>query len=68
MEGGEEWWTEGMEGCVCELEECNETGVVHMCQPSRNRAGNPAFWLIPRIPAFLREPPFLALFGNNKNC
>ena len=38
------------------------------CQPSRNRAGNPAFWLISRIPAFLSErPAFLALFRNNKN-
>ena len=48
---------------------------LHRCQPSRNRAGNPAFWLISRIPAFLRErpaflrecPAFLALFRNNKN-
>ena len=30
--------------------------------------GNPAFWLISRIPAFLRKrPAFLALFRNNKN-
>ena len=42
--------------------------VQHRCQPSRNRAGNPAFLLISRIPAFLRErPAFLALFRNNKN-
>ena len=40
----------------------------HRCQPSRNRAGNPAFWLISRVPAFLRKhPAFLALFQNNKN-
>ena len=40
----------------------------HMCQPSRNRAGNPAFWLISRIPAFWRKrTAFLALFRNNKN-
>ena len=40
----------------------------HRCQPSRNRVGNPAFWLISRIPAFLRgRPEFLALFRNNKN-
>ena len=40
----------------------------HRCQPSRNRAGNPAFWLFSRIPAFLPErPAFLALFRNNKN-
>ena len=33
----------------------------HRCQSSRNRAGNPAFWLISRIPTFLREAPtFLA--------
>ena len=39
----------------------------HRCQPSRNRAGNPAFCLISRIPAFLRErPAFLALFRNIK--
>ena len=39
----------------------------HRCQPSRNRAGNPAFWHTSRIPAFLPErPAFLALFGNNK--
>ena len=39
-------------------------GIMHhRCQPSRNRAGNPAFWLISHIPAFLRErPAFLALF------
>ena len=37
----------------------------YRCQPSRNRAGNPAFWLISRIPAFLRERlAFLALFRN----
>ena len=42
--------------------------VVHG-PPSRNRAGNHAFWLISRMPAFLRErPAFLALFRNNKNC
>ena len=29
----------------------------HRCQPSRNHAGNPAFWLFPRIPAFLRNFP-----------
>ena len=41
---------------------------VHRCQPSSNRAGNPAFWLISRIPAFLPERPvFLALFRNNRN-
>ena len=41
---------------------------LHRCQPSRNRAGNPAFWLISRIPAFLRKrPAFLALFQNKKN-
>ena len=46
-----------------------------VCQPSRNRAGNPAFWPISRIPAFLRKrpaflrkrPAFLALFRNNNN-
>ena len=39
------------------------------CQPSRNRAGNPAFLLVSRIPAFLLEhPAFLALFRNDKNC
>ena len=39
----------------------------HRCQPSRNRAGNPAFLLISRIPAFFRErPTFLVLFRNNK--
>ena len=42
--------------------------VVHRCQPSRNRAGNPAFWLISRIPVFLPErPAFLDLYVNNKN-
>ena len=42
--------------------------AMHRCQPSRNRAGNPAFWLISRIPAFLRKrPAFLAFFRNNKN-
>ena len=40
----------------------------YRCQPSRNRAGNPAFWHISRIPAFLPErPAFQALFRNNKN-
>ena len=37
------------------------------CQPSRNRAGNPEFWLISRIPAFLPErPALLTLFRNKK--
>ena len=50
----------------------DQVGRGHRCQPSRNRAGNPAFWFIiwfiSRIPAFLRErPAFLALFRNNKN-
>ena len=41
---------------------------THMCQPSRNRAGNPAFWLFFRIPAFLPDrPAFLALFRNKTN-
>ena len=36
---------------------------IHRCQPSRNRAGNPAFLRISRIPAFFTErPAFLALF------
>ena len=40
-----------------------EKVVCHRCQPSRNRAGNPAFLHISRIPAFLSErPAFLALF------
>ena len=39
----------------------------HRCQPSRNRAGTLAFWIIPRIPAFLpQRPAFLALFRNKK--
>ena len=43
-------------------------GGLHRCQPSRNRAGNPAFLPISRIPAFLRKrPAFLALFRNKKN-
>ena len=38
-----------------------ELTICHRCQPSRNRAVNPACWLISRIPAFLRErPAFLA--------
>ena len=37
--------------------------TAHRCQPSRNRAGNPAFWLIYRISAFLPErPACLTLF------
>ena len=49
-------------------EVASKTGILHRCQPSRNRAGNPAFWLISGIPIFLREhPAFLALFLNNKN-
>ena len=40
---------------------------MHRCQPSRNRAGNPAFLLISRIPTLLRErPAVLDLFRNNK--
>ena len=47
--------------CAC------EKNVCHRCQPSRNRAGNPAFWLISRIPVFFRKhPAFLALFRNIK--
>ena len=43
------------------------TTLISRCQPSRNRARNPACWLISRILAFLRErPAFLALFRNNK--
>ena len=42
--------------------------MVHRCQPSRNRAGNPECLLISRNPAFSPErPAFLALFRNNKN-
>ena len=45
---------------------------MHRCQPSRNRAGNPAFWRISRIPAFFPErPAFLALFWETNfptNC
>ena len=29
--------------------------IMHRCQPSRNRAGNPAFCLLSRIPAFFCE-------------
>ena len=54
--------------CGWELRTDGRKYRTHRCQPSRNRAGNPAFWLICRIPAFLRErPAFLALFRNNKN-
>ena len=46
--------------------------LTHRCQPSRNRAGNPAFWCISRIPAFFPErPAFLALFWERNfltNC
>ena len=46
----------------------NEKKHYDRCQPSRNRAGNPAFLLISRIPAFLPErPSFLALFRSNIN-
>ena len=37
--------------------------TIDRCQPSRNRAGYPAFWLISHIPVFSPErPAFLALF------
>ena len=40
----------------------------NMRQPSRYRAGNPAFLLLSRIPAFLRErPAFLASFREKKS-
>ena len=44
-------------------EDGQELDRWHRCQPSRNRAGNPAFLSISRIPAFFREhPAFLASF------
>ena len=46
----------------------NLNGSLHRCQPSRNRAGNPANLLISRIPAFFpKHPAFLGFFGGEKN-
>ena len=40
----------------------------HRCQPSRNRAGNPANLVVSRIPAFFpKHPAFLGFFGGEKN-
>ena len=41
---------------------------AHRCQPSRNRAGNPANLVVSRIPAFFpKHPAFLGFFGGEKN-
>ena len=41
---------------------------LHRCQPSRNRAGNPANLVVSRIPAFFpKHPAFLGFFGGEKN-
>ena len=62
---------------LTETEDAQQRVSIHRCQPSRNDAGNPAIWLISRIPAFLRErPAFLAYFeiskiaenGTNLSC
>ena len=40
---------------------------THRCQPSRNRAGNPANLVVSRIPAFFpKHPAFLGFFGEKK--
>ena len=40
----------------------------HRCQPSRNRAGNPANLVVSRIPAFFpKHPAFLGFFGGETN-
>ena len=42
--------------------------LLHRCQPSRNRAGNPANLVVSRIPAFFpKHPAFLGFFGGEKN-
>ena len=42
--------------------------AYHRCQPSRNRAGNPANLVVSRIPAFFpKHPAFLGFFGGEKN-
>ena len=44
----------------------NPTGF-HRCQPSRNRAGNPANLVLSRIPAYIpKHPAFLCFFGEKK--
>ena len=41
--------------------------IIHRCQPSRNRAGNPANLVVSRIPAFFpKHPAFLGFFGGEK--
>ena len=56
--GGETDYKDGIAVAECR---CRHD-MMHRCQPSRNRAGNPAFLRISRIPAFFPERPAFWLY------